>query len=164
MSTCFHFKIFCKWEYGFIFRILICKHTSIFRYKGIQGQKTERGCRQTGVVRTNCVDCLDRTNTAQFAIGRCALGYQVRGRFWPKATVRDTLSLSLGQYWQWSVTFYTIMASHWCTMLEQIWIILFSSPFSCLPLEWCRVQTWLLIQTVSSKITLDLVHFVSCYI
>ena len=90
MSTCFHFKIFCKWEYGFIFRILICKHTSIFRYKGIQGQKTERGCRQTGVVRTNCVDCLDRTNTAQFAIGRCALGYQVRGRFWPKATVRDT--------------------------------------------------------------------------
>ncbi|XP_078331315.1 polyphosphoinositide phosphatase-like [Crassostrea virginica] len=46
-------------------------------YKGIQGQKTERGCRQTGVVRTNCVDCLDRTNTAQFAIGRCALGYQL---------------------------------------------------------------------------------------
>lgn len=25
--------------------------------------------RQTGIVRTNCVDCLDRTNTAQFAIG-----------------------------------------------------------------------------------------------
>lgn len=24
---------------------------------------------QTGVVRVNCVDCLDRTNTAQFAIG-----------------------------------------------------------------------------------------------
>lgn len=29
---------------------------------------------QTGIIRTNCVDCLDRTNTAQFAIGKCALG------------------------------------------------------------------------------------------
>jgi hypothetical protein len=29
------------------------------------------------VVRTNCVDCLDRTNTAQFAIGKCALGLQL---------------------------------------------------------------------------------------
>jgi hypothetical protein len=36
--------------------------------------------RQTGVVRVNCVDCLDRTNTAQFAIGKCALAYQVRLR------------------------------------------------------------------------------------
>lgn len=32
---------------------------------------------QTGIIRTNCVDCLDRTNTAQFAIGRCVLGYQL---------------------------------------------------------------------------------------
>ncbi|XP_062579497.1 polyphosphoinositide phosphatase-like, partial [Saccostrea cucullata] len=46
-------------------------------FRGLQGQKTDWGCRQTGVVRTNCVDCLDRTNTAQFAIGRCALGYQL---------------------------------------------------------------------------------------
>jgi len=35
------------------------------------------GRRQHGVVRTNCVDCLDRTNTAQFAIGKTALGMQV---------------------------------------------------------------------------------------
>lgn len=35
------------------------------------------GQRQRGVVRTNCVDCLDRTNTAQFAIGKTALGMQV---------------------------------------------------------------------------------------
>jgi len=35
------------------------------------------GQRQHGVVRTNCVDCLDRTNTAQFAIGKTALGMQV---------------------------------------------------------------------------------------
>lgn len=32
---------------------------------------------QTGVVRTNCVDCLDRTNTAQFAVGKCALAHQL---------------------------------------------------------------------------------------
>ncbi|XP_068698688.1 polyphosphoinositide phosphatase-like [Montipora foliosa] len=33
---------------------------------------------QNGVLRTNCVDCLDRTNTAQFMVGKCALGYQLR--------------------------------------------------------------------------------------
>lgn len=32
---------------------------------------------QTGIIRTNCVDCLDRTNTAQFAMGRCALAHQL---------------------------------------------------------------------------------------
>uniref|UniRef100_A0A665WTE3 SAC domain-containing protein n=1 Tax=Echeneis naucrates TaxID=173247 RepID=A0A665WTE3_ECHNA len=31
----------------------------------------------TGVLRTNCVDCLDRTNTAQFMVGKCALAYQL---------------------------------------------------------------------------------------
>lgn len=45
--------------------------------KGIQGVKTSYGKCQTGVIRTNCVDCLDRTNTAQFAVGKCALGYQL---------------------------------------------------------------------------------------
>lgn len=38
---------------------------------------TRRGTLQTGIIRTNCVDCLDRTNTAQFAIGKCALGFQL---------------------------------------------------------------------------------------
>ncbi|KAL0101960.1 hypothetical protein PUN28_018490 [Cardiocondyla obscurior] len=38
---------------------------------------TKRGIVQTGIIRTNCVDCLDRTNTAQFAIGKCALGFQL---------------------------------------------------------------------------------------
>ena len=37
-----------------------------------------RGRLQTGIMRVNCVDCLDRTNTAQYFIGKCALGYQVR--------------------------------------------------------------------------------------
>ena len=31
----------------------------------------------TGAVRTNCVDCLDRTNTAQFVLGKVALGHQL---------------------------------------------------------------------------------------
>lgn len=39
------------------------------------------GCRQTGVVRTNCVDCLDRTNTAQFVVAKSALGLQVSALF-----------------------------------------------------------------------------------
>ncbi|EOD22156.1 hypothetical protein EMIHUDRAFT_450701 [Emiliania huxleyi CCMP1516] len=33
--------------------------------------------RQSGVVRTNCIDCLDRTNVAQFCIGRCVLKQQL---------------------------------------------------------------------------------------
>jgi hypothetical protein len=32
---------------------------------------------QKGVVRTNCIDCLDRTNAAQFMIGKCGLAHQV---------------------------------------------------------------------------------------
>ena len=32
---------------------------------------------QNGIARTNCIDCLDRTNAAQFVIGKCALGHQL---------------------------------------------------------------------------------------
>ncbi|CDO53352.1 similar to Saccharomyces cerevisiae YNL325C FIG4 Phosphatidylinositol 3,5-bisphosphate (PtdIns[3,5]P) phosphatase [Geotrichum candidum] len=32
---------------------------------------------QKGICRTNCIDCLDRTNAAQFVIGKKALGYQL---------------------------------------------------------------------------------------
>ncbi|WVW80630.1 hypothetical protein I302_102616 [Kwoniella bestiolae CBS 10118] len=34
--------------------------------------------RQQGVIRTNCMDCLDRTNVAQSALGRWALNKQLR--------------------------------------------------------------------------------------
>lgn len=34
---------------------------------------------QRGVLRTNCIDCLDRTNVAQFAFGHAALGRQLHG-------------------------------------------------------------------------------------
>ncbi|KAM0793180.1 hypothetical protein ACM66B_000653 [Microbotryomycetes sp. NB124-2] len=32
---------------------------------------------QNGIVRTNCIDCLDRTNAAQFVIAKAALGHQL---------------------------------------------------------------------------------------
>lgn len=38
---------------------------------------SKSNCTQNGVVRTNCIDCLDRTNAAQFVIGKCALGHQL---------------------------------------------------------------------------------------
>jgi hypothetical protein len=34
---------------------------------------------QNGVLRTNCIDCLDRTNVAQYAYGLEALGRQLQG-------------------------------------------------------------------------------------
>lgn len=33
---------------------------------------------QKGICRSNCIDCLDRTNAAQFVIAKKALGYQLR--------------------------------------------------------------------------------------
>ncbi|XP_078145954.1 polyphosphoinositide phosphatase [Centroberyx gerrardi] len=47
------------------------------RWGDVGGHKTFSGRVQTGVLRTNCVDCLDRTNTAQFMVGKCALAYQL---------------------------------------------------------------------------------------
>ncbi|KAL3708789.1 phosphatidylinositol-3,5-bisphosphate 5-phosphatase [Talaromyces marneffei ATCC 18224] len=42
------------------------------------GDDKESGLQlQDGVVRTNCIDCLDRTNAAQFVLGKKALGYQL---------------------------------------------------------------------------------------
>ena len=47
-------------------------------FKGVaNGANDDQGRIQTGIVRTNCVDCLDRTNTAQFAIAKKALAYQL---------------------------------------------------------------------------------------
>ncbi|KAJ5690624.1 Polyphosphoinositide phosphatase [Penicillium macrosclerotiorum] len=42
------------------------------------GSDIESGLRlQNGIARTNCIDCLDRTNAAQFVIGKRALGHQL---------------------------------------------------------------------------------------
>lgn len=45
----------------------------------IEGGKDRRDTiqLQTGIARVNCVDCLDRTNAAQFMIGKRAFGYQL---------------------------------------------------------------------------------------
>ncbi|CAG8459681.1 7646_t:CDS:10 [Paraglomus occultum] len=40
-------------------------------------QSRRRSFRQNGVIRTNCIDCLDRTNAAQLIIGKCALAHQL---------------------------------------------------------------------------------------
>ncbi|ETN60807.1 inositol 5-phosphatase [Anopheles darlingi] len=49
----------------------VIQQTGMFYHDDEQSQK------QTGIVRVNCVDCLDRTNTAQFAIGKCVLAHQL---------------------------------------------------------------------------------------
>jgi len=49
------------------------RKVGIYHSRGRRGG----GQQQTGIIRTNCVDCLDRTNTAQFSVGLCALGFQV---------------------------------------------------------------------------------------
>ncbi|XP_029451142.1 LOW QUALITY PROTEIN: polyphosphoinositide phosphatase [Rhinatrema bivittatum] len=47
------------------------------KWNELGGVVVPTGRLQTGVLRTNCVDCLDRTNTAQFMVGKCALAYQL---------------------------------------------------------------------------------------
>lgn len=46
---------------------------------------------QRGVLRTNCIDCLDRTNIAQFACGLAAAGRQLYA-----LGLTDTLKLDAG--------------------------------------------------------------------
>ncbi|KAI9675158.1 MAG: phosphatidylinositol-3,5-bisphosphate 5-phosphatase [Trizodia sp. TS-e1964] len=40
-------------------------------------ERSNKWTMQNGVARTNCIDCLDRTNAAQFVIGKRALGHQL---------------------------------------------------------------------------------------
>jgi hypothetical protein len=49
----------------------------LFDFREGKPQKRRMCLRQNGIVRTNCIDCLDRTNAAQLIIGKCALGHQV---------------------------------------------------------------------------------------
>ncbi|KAE9593612.1 putative SAC domain-containing protein [Lupinus albus] len=44
---------------------------------------------QSGVLRTNCIDCLDRTNVAQFAYGLAALGCQLQALGFTESTYID---------------------------------------------------------------------------
>ncbi|KAI9886269.1 MAG: H(+)-transporting V1 sector ATPase subunit D [Watsoniomyces obsoletus] len=52
----------------------VVRSTSIFR----NGDEDKvESLLQQGTARTNCIDCLDRTNAAQFVIGKRALGHQL---------------------------------------------------------------------------------------
>ncbi|KAL5583409.1 hypothetical protein UlMin_015851 [Ulmus minor] len=53
---------------------------------------------QKGVLRTNCIDCLDRTNVAQYAYGLVSLGLQLHALGFiesPKIDLDDTLAKEL---------------------------------------------------------------------
>lgn len=52
-------------------------HPKFAGMKGYGYSENHPGLCQTGILRVNCVDCLDRTNTAQFMVGKCALGFQL---------------------------------------------------------------------------------------
>ena len=52
----------------------VMKTTGFFRNGGLEENELKL---QNGVARTNCIDCLDRTNAAQFVIGKRALGHQL---------------------------------------------------------------------------------------
>ncbi|KAI8927041.1 SacI homology domain-containing protein, partial [Entophlyctis helioformis] len=45
--------------------------------RAITGKHRTTRMFQHGILRTNCVDCLDRTNAAEFVVGKCALGHQL---------------------------------------------------------------------------------------
>lgn len=57
---------------------------------------------QNGVGRTNCIDCLDRTNAAQFVIGKRALGHQLHALgILPDTSISydtDCINLFTGMY------------------------------------------------------------------
>lgn len=70
---------------------------------------------QTGVLRTNCVDCLDRTNTAQFMVGKCALAYQLYALGMidkPKLQFDTDCVRYVNENKKWVITFY----STWITL------------------------------------------------
>lgn len=58
---------------------------------------------QSGVLRTNCIDCLDRTNVAQYAYGLAALGRQLHAMGMtdiPKVDPDSTIAAALMDMYQ----------------------------------------------------------------
>jgi hypothetical protein len=58
---------------------------------GVPGGEMKVLSRQTGVIRSNCMDCLDRTNVSQSALGKWALNKQLQevGVLSVKETIED---------------------------------------------------------------------------
>jgi hypothetical protein len=57
---------------------------------------------QHGVIRSNCVDCLDRTNVAQFSVAMCALGrqlFQMGLRNTPVLDIRSRIVVLMMEMW-----------------------------------------------------------------
>uniref|UniRef100_A0A6B2FXD8 Polyphosphoinositide phosphatase (Trinotate prediction) n=1 Tax=Myxobolus squamalis TaxID=59785 RepID=A0A6B2FXD8_MYXSQ len=50
----------------------------MFNKTGIFHYKNGKPSYQNGIIRVNCMDCLDRTNVAQYLVGLYALGHQLK--------------------------------------------------------------------------------------
>lgn len=72
-----HFDMAKRNREGNVMKSLAGIAEAVVKETGIFLMDQEQNLYQTGIVRVNCVDCLDRTNTAQFAIGKCVLGHQL---------------------------------------------------------------------------------------
>lgn len=111
---------------------------SLAKYAENFVQKTGLFCKdsndvsfQTGIVRVNCVDCLDRTNTAQFAIGKTALAHQLHRLGFLKAPPKlefdsdcVTMLESLYEGNQWRFLILRLKKVHMEISLFQITVIL----------------------------------------
>lgn len=64
-----HFDMARKSRGGNVMSGLAGIAESVIQQTGLFFKDSSETTFQTGIVRVNCVDCLDRTNTAQFAIG-----------------------------------------------------------------------------------------------
>lgn len=72
-----HFDMAKKSHGGTVMSSLAKFAENVVQKTGLFFKDTNDVTFQTGIVRVNCVDCLDRTNTAQFAIGKSALAHQL---------------------------------------------------------------------------------------
>lgn len=89
-------------------------------------------CLQTGIIRVNCVDCLDRTNTAQFALGKCALGYQVNDLYNNLHCFKFFSSLSVLNV---NVNAFILMSNQWLRIIKVVLCCMYpnQSSLSCMP-------------------------------
>ncbi|XP_063704521.1 polyphosphoinositide phosphatase [Culicoides brevitarsis] len=72
-----HFDMAKRNRDGKVMKSLADIAERVIQQTGIFLKSEEQNLFQTGIIRVNCVDCLDRTNTAQFSIGKCVLGHQL---------------------------------------------------------------------------------------
>ena len=72
-----------------------CKTNTTEKNKNIQNNKEKETNTniliQKGVIRANCMDCLDRTNATQFCVGRVAFKQQLKYILAPTITVTNEL-------------------------------------------------------------------------